>query len=216
MLKNKKLIYALTVILVIIIAGIVMLFTKGINYGLEYGKNTTVEIYLETDFEYGDIKNVIEETFGSDIKIKQINGLKNDIVVLTKSASEEQLNNLISKVNEKYSTTLKVDDLIVNNNEKITIIDLIKPYILPVCITIIGILIYLLVAYKKIGSIKISLYFLATILITQLIYASLYIVLRLPVNNYTMPISILIYLLSILGIIIKLEKEKDKYKEEQK
>ena len=36
-----------------------------------YGNNTTLELYLESNFKEDDVKNIIEEVFGKDIKIRK-------------------------------------------------------------------------------------------------------------------------------------------------
>lgn len=213
MLKNKKILAVLTIVLVIIIAGIAVLFTKGMNYSLAYGNNTTIELYLETDFEDSDVQNIIKEVFGNDIETRQVNNLRYDILIITKSVSDEQLDNLVSKVNEKYGLELKKDSLLVTNNVEINGMDLISPYILPVAITTVAILAYFIIRYKKLGIYNISLVTILTIILTQLLVLSIYTISRLPINEYTMPISMIVYLISVIVLTVKFEK--DLKKEEQ-
>ncbi len=207
MLKNKKMISLLAIILIIVVAGIIMLFVKGMNYSLLYGENTTVELYLSTDFNFSDVKNIITEVFGNDTKIRNINNLGYDMLITTKSAQDDQLNNLVSKINEKYNLELSKEDLIVSNNAKIEAIDLINPYIFPVCLSALLILVYFLVKYRKLGTVKVTLLTLVPIIVVQLLYLSIYAIVRLPINQYTMPISMFIYLITIIVISEKLEKE---------
>lgn len=217
MLKNKKILGLLTIVLIIIIAGIAVLFTKGMNYSLAYGSNTTVELYLENDFEESDIQNIIKEVFGNEIETRQVNNLKRDILIITKSASDEQLESLVSKVNDKYGLELKKDSLLVTNNVEINGMDLIAPYILPVAITAVVILVYFMVRYKKLGIYKTSLITIVTVVLTQLLLLSVYSILRLPINEYTMPISMIIYLISVIVLTEKFEKDlQNLRKEEQK
>lgn len=207
MLKNKKITALLAIVLIIIVVGIIMLFVKGLNYGLLYGENTTVELYLRTDFNFSDVQNIITEVFGNNVKTRQVNNLNYDILIVTKSAQEEQLNNLISKINEKYSLELTTDDLLVTNNSKINGIDIISPYILPVCITSILILAYYLIRYRKLGLLKVSLITIFSIVLVQLLMLSVYTISRLPVNELTMPISMMLYLITIIILTEKFEKD---------
>lgn len=216
MLKNKKILAVLTIVLVIIIAGIAVLFTKGMNYSLAYGNNTTIELYLETDFEDADVQNIIKEVFGNKIETRQVNNLKHDILIITESVSDEQLDNLVSKVNEKYELELKKDSLLVTNNVEINGMDLISPYILPVAITTVAILAYFIIRYKKLGIYNISLLTILTIILTQLLLLSIYTIARLPINEYAMPISMIIYLISVIVLTEKFDKDlQDLKKEEQ-
>lgn len=215
MLKNKKILPLLVIVIVVIIAGMVMLFVRGMNYGLLYGENTSVELYLESDFEKSDIQNIITEVFGNNIKIRQVNDLEHDILIITKSVSDEQLNILVSKVNEKYNLELKTEDLLVMNNSKLSGTDLISPYIMPVCITALLILAYFIIRYKKIGILKITLFTILTIIFVQLIYISIYSITRLPINEYTMPVSMILYLISVILLTEKFERDLQKLKQEQ-
>lgn len=215
MLKNKKILAVLTIVLVIIIAGIALLFTKGMNYSLVYGNNTTIELYLETDFEDSDVQNIIKEVFGNDIETRQVNNLRYDILIIAKSASDEQLDNLVSKVNEKYELELKKDSLLVTNNVEINGMDLISPYILPVAITTVAILAYFIIRYKKLGIYNISLVTILTIILTQLLLLSVYTIARLPINEYTMPISMIVYLISVIILIEKFENDLNKIKKQE-
>lgn len=215
MLKNKKILALLIIALIIIIAGVAVLFAKGMNYSLAYGNNTTVELYLETDFEDSDIQNIIKEVFGNEIETRQVNNLKRDILIITKSASDEQLNSLVSKVNEKYGLELKTDSLLVTKNVKINGMDLIAPYILPVAITAVAILAYFIIRYKKLGIYKISLITVFTVIFTQLLILSVYALVRLPINEYTMPISMTIYLISVIVLTEKFESDLNKIKKQE-
>ena len=193
MLKNKK-ILCIILPLVIILLGILVLCIKGMNYGLMYGTNTTIKIYLYSQIE--DMSNIVTEIFGKN-KIKSLNDLESDMSITVKEASEEQLNTFITKINEKYSLTLTIDELEVSNNAKVKGADLISPYVLPSVITSVLILIYFVIKYKKVGILKVIIYALAILVGTQLMYLSLYAIIRIPVNYLSMPISMIIYILSI-------------------
>lgn len=214
MLKNKKMLSLLVIILIIIIAGTVILFTKGMNYGLVYGDNTTVELYLEADFKNDDIQSIIKEVFGDNIKIRQVNNLRQDILIIAKSVSDEQLNTLVSKFNEKYGLELKTEDLLITNNTKISGVDLISSYILPICISAIAILAYFIIRYRRLGIYKVSLITILTIILAFAMYASIYAISRLPINEFTMPIAVIIYAISIILITEKFENDLKKAKEQ--
>lgn len=207
MLKNKKMISLLAVTLIIVVAGTIMLFIKGMNYGLTYGDNTTIELYLETDFEGADVQSIIKEVFGDNIKTRQVNNLKQDVLIITKSVSDEQLNTLISKVNERYGLELKTDDLLITNNKKISGVDLISSYILPICISAIAILAYFIIRYKKLGIYKVALIIILTIIFVLAVYTSIYAIIRLPINEFTMPVAMILYVISIILIAEKFEKD---------
>lgn len=199
MLKNKKILVLLAVILVIILVGVIMLCVKGMNYNLLYGANTNIELYLENDFELSDIKAIAKETFGKN-NIRLLDESKHDILITVKSASEEEQDTLISKINEKYGLELSKSDLIVVNNGKMKLVDLIDRYVFPVIISSLVILAYFIIRYRKLKIEKIILYTLITIIGLQVTLLIIYAITRIPVNSFSMPISMLIFILSVLGL----------------
>lgn len=202
MLKNKKILFII-IPLVIILLGILVLCIKGMNYGLMYGENTQIKVYLDSEIE--DVSNLVTEVFGKN-KIQKLNGVNTDILITVKEASEEQLDSFVTKVNENNGIELTRDDLEVSNNAKIKGIDLISPYILPSVITSVLVLIYFVIRYKKFGILKITIYTLTVLIGAQLLYLSIYAVARIPVNYWSMPISMVIYVLSIIGLLEFFEK----------
>lgn len=202
MLKNKKILFII-IPLVIILLGILVLCIKGMNYGLMYGENTQIKVYLDSEIE--DVSNLVTEVFGKN-KIQKLNGVNTDILITVKEASEEQLDSFVTKVNENNGIELTRDDLEVSNNAKIKGIDLISPYILPSVITSVLVLIYFVIRYKKFGILKITIYTLTVLIGAQLLYLSIYAVARIPVNYWSMPISMIIYVLSIIGLLEFFEK----------
>lgn len=217
MLKNKKILTLLVVILIITIIGIVVTSIKGLNYGLIYGENTTVELYIESEFQNTDVENIIKEALGNNVKIRTVNNLKGDILITTRTVSDDQINLLLSKINEKYSLELTNEDIIITNNSKINEWDLINPYILPVTITSVLTLIYFMIRYKKIGIFKQLLPItILTIIIVQLLYFSIYSITRIPVNQFTMPISMILFIISLLGLTENFERKLENLKKSQK
>lgn len=217
MLKYKKILTLLVVILIIIIIGIVVTSIKGLNYGLIYGENTTVELYIESEFQNTDVENIIKEALGNNVKIRTVNNLKGDILITTRTVSDDQINLLLSKINEKYSLELTNEDIIITNNSKINEWDLINPYILPVTITSVLTLIYFMIRYKKIGIFKQLLPItILTIIIVQLLYFSIYSITRISVNQFTMPISMILFIISLLGLTENFERKLENLKKSQK
>lgn len=199
MLKNKKVLVLLAIILVIILVGVIMLCVKGMNYNLLYGANTNIELYLENDFELSDIKDIVKETFGKN-NIRLLDESEHDILITVKSASDEQQDTLISKINEKYGLELSKSNLIVVNNGKMKLVDLIDRYVFPVIIVTLVVMAYFIIRYRKIKIEKIILYTLITIIGLQFALLMIYAITRIPVNSLTMPISMLIFILSVLGL----------------
>ena len=211
MLKNKKILPIL--VLVIIIVGVIMLAIKGMNYGLIYGNNTTIKMNLKLEKEAEDI---IKEVFGKHYSIKTANNTEENIIITVKTASEEQINTFITKINEKYDLSIANEDLEIMNNPKINGKDIIRTYVAPTVITSIIVVLYFTIRYKKLGILKTLITTLLTILGTQMVYLSIYAIVRIPVNELAMPISMLILILSFIILAEIFEKDMLKIKSNKK
>ncbi len=215
MFKDKKNIF-LVVLAVIILVGIIMFCIKGLNYNLFYGKNTTISITTEQAIDKSELQQIVEETIGGKVSVRNLNDLSNSLLITIKGISDEQKTNLLTKVNEKYSLELKEEDLEITNNASIKLIDIIKPYITPSVISIVLILAYFIIRYRKYGIGKIILETLGSILISELSLFSIYAIVRIPVNSITMPISVILFVIVIIALMEKYRKEELKRKQSQK
>lgn len=218
MFKDKK--SVLLVVLAIILVGIIMFCIKGLNYNLFYGKNTTISITTEQTIDKGELQQIVEETIGGKASVRNLNDSSNSLLITVKEISDEQKTNLLTKINEKYSLELEEEDLTITNNASIKLVDIIKPYSTPSVISIVLILLYFIIRYRKYGIGKIILETLGSILISELSLFSIYAIIRIPVNSITMPISVILFVIVIIALMEKFRKEeakaKDKNKKKQK
>lgn len=202
MLKNKKILPIL--VLIIVMIGVIVLAIKGMNYGLNYGNNTTIKMNLKLEKE---TETIVKEVFGNKYNIKTANNTEDNIIITVKTASEEQINTFISKINEKYDLSITNEDLEVTNNSKMKGKDIIRPYLAPAIITSIIVVLYFIIRYKNLGILKTLITTLLTIFGAQMIYLSVYAIARIPVNELAMPISMLILILSFITLVEIFEKD---------
>ena len=209
---NKKLIIKI-ILGLIIIAGIVTVATVGFNVDLLYSNHKEIDIYLGKEFDNKEIKDLVKETIGNEKVIINKVELYEDMVCVTlKDISDEKLAELNTKINEKYEIENKVEDLIITNVANTRIRDLVKPYIMPVIISLVVILVYVLgyiTLYKKIKDkkvINILLNVFVKIIGVQALYFSMIAITRLPFNRITIPVSIIIYGLTTVVIMHKLDR----------
>lgn len=84
---------------------------------------------------------------------------------------------------------------------------MIKQYESPIIIATICILIYLMIRYYKLNSLKVLLKTIAIIVISQIELLSIIALTRIPVGKTTMPILLTVYMLSIYYCIKGYEKQ---------
>ena len=203
---NKKIIYL--IFLVIIVAGIIISITLGFNKGLEYGDFTRITVYMTEANALEDVKTIIEESFNGRFEIAYTDEFNDTISVKARGISDEQLTEIKNKLVEKYTFEEEQNNISVTNTGKVEMYDLIKNYIKPVIISFLIVVLYTSISYRKIGMVKSTLEPLIQIIIINALYVSALAIFRIPINEFTIPLGIFIYVMSILGIIIKLNNKK--------
>lgn len=205
--KMKKLIYA--ILICIIIAGIVVIATVGLKADIVYSKNVKIEIFLGKTFEMKDMKNIIEEVFPKERKLVQEIELFEDSVSITlaDNRTEEELNTKVeelnTKINEKYDLDNKTEDITITHNPKVKLSSIIIPYISGLSISLIIILIYVSIRYKKLGVLNILLTYILSILGAEMLLLSIIAITRFPINRTVIPLGLLllVVIITILGLL---------------
>lgn len=214
-MKKKILIAVMTCI---IIVGFAMIGFVGLNFDINYTANKEIDIYLGTQFEISDIRGLVKEVIGNEATVIQKVELYEEIVsIKVKDISDEQIEQLLAKINEKYNLEIKKDDITITNNPNLRGRELVKPYILPIAISIVLVLVYAGIKFYRVNSIEVISKLIGLNIIAQLFYVSVLAITRLPVNRLTIPVSIAIYIATTLAVTINFEnkeivKEKKKNK----
>ena len=207
----KKIIYA--VLICVIIAGIVIIATLGLNADIIYSKNVQIDVYIGKTVDIKDIESIAEEVFPGERIIVQEIELFQDMVSITISdnRTEEELNTKIeelnTKINEKYELENSVDDISVTHNPKIKLSSLIMPYALTIGISMIIILVFVGIRYKKLGVLKTLVTYILSIGAAEMILLSIIAITRLPINRFVIPVGLLLLIVIITILGFKNEKK---------
>lgn len=201
----KKIIYA--ILICVIIAGIVIIATLGLKADIIYSKNVEINIYIGKTFEKNDIEKIVNEVFPGDRTIIREIELFKDMVSITlpDNKSEDELNKKVeelnNKVNEKYELENKVEDIEITHNPKIKLSSIIMPYVVALGISMIIILIYVAIRYRKLGTIKTMITYIIYIIATEMLFLSIIAIARYPINRIIIPIGLLllVVVITILG-----------------
>ena len=203
----KKIVYA--ILICIIIAGIVIIATIGLNADIIYSKNVEIDVYLGKTFEKNDIKNIVNDVFPNERVIIQEIEMFGDMfsITLADNRSEEELNTkvdeLTTKINEKYEVELSEDDIDVVHNAKIRLSSIILPYVYILAIAIVLVLVFVGFRYKKLGVIKTLVTYLLSIAASELVLLSIIAITRFPINRMVIPAGLLVFVvvITVLGCI---------------
>lgn len=213
MKQNNKIGYL--IIILVVVVGIIMIDLKGFNFELKYQEAKRIEIVLNKNFEKTEIKQIAKEIFGGQKVLVQKLEIYEDAVTITvKEITDEQKTDFVNKVNEKYGTELKAEDISVIDVSHTRGRDLITPYIWSFVIVTIIILVYMMIRYYKLGSLNVSSKVLVTLIAAELLLFSIVAITRIPVGRATIPLVLCVYILTTLGLTCKFEKELVKGKEQ--
>lgn len=185
--------------------------TLKFNIGLKYSNNVQLGVNIGKDFDIKDIKSIASEVFENQRVIVQYIELYRDMVKITvEDATDEQIELLNNKINEKYEIENEVSSIEVTKNDGVDLKNLVKQIAIPVAISAIIIIAYAMLVFRKIG-VWVVLYRLLIALVgTQAILMSVYAIVRLPVNNITPIVSIVVYILTVLSCMMSFQREKER------
>lgn len=212
----KKIIKILLVCL--FIAGIIVIATIGFNVGTKYSENTQIGINIGKEFDINDIKAITDEVFGNQrVLIQKVEMYQDMVQINVEEASEEQIADLNTKINEKFGIENAITDVEVTHNANLKLKSIVKPYLVPMLIVTILVILYTIIVYRKLGVLKVLYNTEMAIIIPEATLISLYAVARIPVNRLTMIIGLIVYIASITLNIVYLQKIKQgKEKEKSK
>lgn len=204
--KSKKIIILLTVI--ILIAGIAVTTIKGLNFDLKYQETQNIQIYIGKKFNDEDIKQITKEVFGNQsVMIQKVEIYKDTVIITAKEITEEQKNNLVTKINEKYGTELKAEEIEITNIPHTRGRDIILPYVVPFITAGAIVLAYMAIRYYKLGTEKVLAQTIGILITTQAILFSIIAITRIPVGRLTIPMVLMVYMLTLIGITTNMEKQ---------
>ena len=201
MSKKSKI---LCVILVIIfIAAIISTAIRGLNVSMEYAEGTSIVFDLGKQYDKKDIKQIAKEIWPKEsIFVQKVEVYDESVLIKVSQVNDEQLDNLATKINEKYGLELKKENftILYNSNNKIR--DIVKPYIIPLIIATALIVVYYSIRFKGVKEI---LEFLLSLVAVEGIIYSIYALAMLPINIITMPIVMIAYGLVTIFVTLKNE-----------
>lgn len=203
-MKKKSSINQLICIIsiIVIIVGVIVLLTRGFEKSLDYARVNRIEIYLENGYNKEEITQIVNEIFiEKEFKIYDVDKFNQTIAIdLRESYSDEQLESLKTAIAEKNGIDEEEITVYENKIPAVTVRDIVKPYLQPMITTTMLIVIYIILrnikSVEKIMNKIIKM--ILTILLTEGVYFSLILIIGIPISKLTMPIAIIIYILSII------------------
>lgn len=206
MTKKQKIILAISALIIVI--GAIIIATVGLNFDLRFQEAKKIQLYLGQTFEIKDIKEIVKETIPDEPTIIQkVEVFEDTVSILAKDITEEQKQNTITKINEKYGTEISADSTEIVSVPNTRGRDIIKPYVWPFVITTAIILVYMSARYRKLGVGKTIIKVIGISVLAQATLLGVMAITRIPIGRLTIPMVIIVYLLTMIGMTTTFEKQ---------
>lgn len=203
---NKKI--ALAVIIIIIVVGIIMGCVKGFNFGLTYEQSERIQFALDRKVNKNEISEIANRIFeGQKIRVQTVELFEDTALITVQSASDEQIEKLVKIINEMYNLDYTKDNYDITKIPATSLFEIVKDYILPVSIIVLLTAIYMIVRYRKLNVLKVVLTLIISVVLTEALLASIYSIVRIPVNEFTMPIALAVLTITIFTVSFVFEKK---------
>ena len=213
----KKIVYI--ILICIIIAGIIIIPTIGLNADLIYSKNVEIDVYLGKTFNMNDMENLVNEVFPDEKNIIQQIEVFGDMVAITipDTRTEEELDSKVEELTEKkkkkYELEITSDDVQITHNPKVRLSSVVIPYALWIGISAALILVYVAIRYRKLGVVKTLLTYIISIVAVELLLLSIIAITRYPVNRIIVPLGLAAFVIVVTVLGIKNEAGLEKASE---
>lgn len=203
--RNKKII-AIAILALIILAGIVVVNILGFNKQLEFKQGQSIDVYVRKEIDEKKIKEIANEVLGKENMVQLVEIYKDMVTIRAEQITEEQKNNIVNKIKENYEFEQTAEETIINTVPATRILDMYKHYVIPMIISGVLILAYMLIRYNKEGIIKVLLRTILIPIIAELVLLSLIAITRVPLGVYTPILVIIVYLAGIVFVTKKNEE----------
>lgn len=188
-IKNRKIFYCIS--LIIIIIGLVMMATKGLNYGIDFTGGTSIQIKIGKVLTVEEAREVMNQ-YDKDASIVHVGKAKDEIIIKSnKDFNNNEINEIIDKFMDKYD--IKEKEFQSEKFESTMGNEIKKKALISSLLAALGMLIYITWRFE----LKFAIAAIIALLHDVLIMLSVYAIFRIPANS-----AFIAAILTILGYSI--------------
>ena len=100
-LKIKKIFFILSIVLALL--SLVFLFSKGLNYGIDFKGGVLVEVDFKKSISTDQLRELLEENFSADTSIQKLDGSDSNFLIKVELIEGLNQKNLVIDLKEKIS-----------------------------------------------------------------------------------------------------------------
>lgn len=188
-IKNRKIFYCIS--LIIIIIGLVMMATKGLNYGIDFTGGTSIQIKIGKVLTVEEAREVMNQ-YDKDASIVHVGKAKDEIIIKSnKDFNNNEINEIIDKFMDKYD--IKEKEFQSEKFESTMGNEIKKKALISSLLAALGMLIYITWRFE----LKFAIAAIIALLHDVLVMLSAYAIFRIPANS-----AFIAAILTILGYSI--------------
>ena len=165
--------------------------------------NIVQKIYISIgdDYSVDDIKTIANEVFSKeDTNVEKSKDNEKYVSIEANLITEQDLESLNNKINEKYNLTNKTSSISASNVIKskemprVRLTDMAKQYLFYTIIATIIVLVYFAIRFRKLGIAKVMLESISTIVFSELLYMAIIAITRASINKVIIIAAFAIYI----------------------
>ena len=154
---------------------------------------------------------LLSHTIPDDYKEYFLKDINEDSIPIESTAKK------ITIIEETKETENKVETSVtIVHNPKAKLSSIIKPYIAPVAISVVLILVYVAIRYKKLGILPTVANYVVYPVAVEAVYLSILAITRFPINRLVVPIGLVLYVTTVTVLSVVNEKKLSHAVEEEK
>lgn len=167
----------------LILAGIVVVLFRGFNVNFLLEQHEVMDFVIGKDFDMKDVSDICKDVFkNKKVVLKKVEVFDDSVSVNVNSITNEEKENFVSKMNEKFGTTKEVSDVKIETVPNVRIRDWVKPYIQPIAISAVIILAYIAIKFREENILKLLGKIIAILVLTIASLLSVCAILRIPMS----------------------------------
>ena len=192
---NKILVILVAILLVI---GMFLIATRGFNYSIEYKGVTELKFMLGQVLDMSEVESIAKEALNNkEMKIQKIDYFNDSINISVVDPTDEEIQALIDKFNSRYGQNNTMESISIIKTADTSLYEIAKHYIVPVIIAVILVAVYMGIRFRKQGILKVTLLPIVMSAVVEALYLSALAILQIPVSIWTMPIALVLLLITL-------------------
>lgn len=180
----------------------------------KYAIKQKITISIGTEYTVEDIQAIANEVFAKEnMNVEKLAEDETYVTIETGIVSEDELEALNNKINEKYGLTndlssISVSQVIESKDiPRVRLTDMAKQYIVYTLIATVIVVVYLVIRFRKLGVLSVLMNTIFTVVFAEILYMAIIAITRFPIDKLVIMAAFAIYLIVLTYLNQKYMKQ---------